>query len=519
MVFLIGTDVGTTGCKTEIIDEDGKSIAMAYEEYPMLYPQPYWVETDPEGGWWKAYVDTTREVVKRSEIDPGDIAGISISCTNALVAVDKEGNALLNAIMQLDKRTVPQAEWIRENIGAEEIAEITGNRVAPGATSAPIILWIKENEPRIFRKTHKFLWPTGFVVAKLTGEFTMDWSRASWTCFFETKTRKIYSDKLCDEMGIPMEKLPPTYPSWEVVGEVTTEVAKTTGLAKGTPVVAGMADTPASAIGAGSVRPNDFLYVLGTVGRPVFTLGKPELDPMFINCCNAVPHTWQSLAALDGGSVCLRWFRDLFGQVEVNISEEIGESPYRLLDIEAERSPIGARGLIFFPYITGGRANVVWNPNARAVFFGLSLANRRGDIVRAILEGVTYALRHNYEKMKECYQLQSVSEMRMCGGGSKSALWRQITADMINLPVRPVKRIDTESLGNAILAGYGVGVFNDIKDATDRIVGTLDAHHPRVEYYEVYNHLFELYKELYEHIKEDFLTLRKISEKFSDLWR
>lgn len=519
MVFLLGTDVGTTGCKTEIINADGKSIMMAYEEYPMLYPRPYWVETDPEGGWWKAYVSTTQEVLKRSGINPKDIAGVSISCTNALVAVDKKGKALRNAIMQLDKRSVPQAEWINENIGSEEVAEITGNSVAAGATSAPIILWIKENEHKIFKRTHKFLWPTGFVVAKLTGEFTMDWSRASWTCFFETKTRRIYSEKLLDEMGIPLEKLPTTYPSWEVVGEVTGEASKITGLAKGTPVVAGMADTPASTIGAGAVRPNDLLYVLGTVGRPVLIMDKPEFDPIFLNYCDAVPDQWQSLAALDGGSVCMRWFRDAFGQLEVNIAEEIGESPYKLLDMEAERSPIGSRGLIFFPYITGGRANIVSDPNARAFFFGLSLAHSRGDVIRAILEGVTYALRHNCEEMMKRYRIDRIKEMRMCGGGSKSPLWRQIVADITNLQVRPVKRTDTESLGNAILAGYGVGVFSDIREAADNIIETLEVVYPRAKYHEVYTHLFGLYKVLYEQFKDDFIILREISDKYSDLWR
>ena len=207
--FLLGIDVGTTGCKTELMDVDGNSVARSYREYPLIYPRISWVEHDAESGWLKGTVDTIQEILSKGKIDPKDIKGVSISCTNALVAVDKEGNPLRHAIMQFDKRTVSQVQEIREKVGVEKIIQTTGNQPAAGGTSAPIILWIKENEPEVFKKTYNFLWPGGFVIQKLTGRFTMEWSRASWTCLFETGGNQQWSEEICNALDIPIDKLPP----------------------------------------------------------------------------------------------------------------------------------------------------------------------------------------------------------------------------------------------------------------------------------------------------------------------
>jgi len=363
--YLLGIDVGTTGCKTELIDIKGISIAKAYREYPLIFPKPGWVEADSENTWWKSTVDTIKEVLAKSRANHGEIAGISISCTNALLPVGKNGTPLRNAIMQLDKRTIPQAEWINTTMG-EEVVKINGNRASASGTSAPIILWIKENEPEIFEKTYKFLWPGGFIVHRLTGEFTMEWSRASWTNLFETGGSKNWSTQLCEKMGIPVEKLPPLYPSWEVVGEVTGGASKITGLAKGTPVVGGMADTPAAAVGSRVVVPGRSLYVLGTVGRPSVVLEKPVFDSRFVNCCHAVPNYWFSLGATDASGLSIKWFRDLFGQQEVSIGKQLEKSPFELLDEQAMQSPPGANGIVYLPYLTGERSPI-WDPYAKGL--------------------------------------------------------------------------------------------------------------------------------------------------------
>jgi xylulokinase len=490
------------------MDSEGNVLTSAYTEYSLLYPRPYWVEADPET-WWKAYVKTVKEVISRLKIAPRDISGISISGTNAIVLVDRDCKPVRNAIMQLDKRSVPQAKRIDRTLG-EKISKITGNRVAAGATWAPTILYIRENEPEVFQKTYKFLWPAGFIVARLTNEYTMDWSRASWTCFFDIRNKK-YSEELLDEMGIPMDKLPETYPCWETVGEVTSKAAGETGLVKGIQVLAGMADTPAAGVGVGAVNPNDFFYVLGTVGRPAVILDKPTLDPTFINCVNAVPETWMSLAAIDGGTVCLRWFKENFAQMESFVAKEINTSVYKLLDQEAEKSPPGSRGLLFFPYISGGRANVVWNENARALFFNIGLETTRADFIRSILEGVTYAVRDNYEKMIESYNIRPES-LIMCGGGSKSRIWKQITADILNLKVLSVNIEDAEPIGNAILAAVGTKIFSSFSKVKE-VVKISDIIYPREQYHKLYMSLFKVYRKVYIDIWDDFHLLREIVEE------
>ncbi|MEM2226734.1 MAG: FGGY-family carbohydrate kinase [Candidatus Bathyarchaeia archaeon] len=510
MGYLLGCDVGTTGCKTQIFDAEGKLVSQSYREYPLIYPRLRWVEADPEGHYWWAVRETFSEAIKRSGINPRDIEGISVSCTNCILAVDKNGMPLRNAIMQLDKRMVPQAEWIREHIGAKRIFEKTGNRISAGGTAAPTILWIKEEEPEVFEKTYKFLYPTGYIVQKLTGKFSIEYSRASFTILFEVGGRKTWCEEICEEMGIPIDKLPDIYAPWDVVGEVTEEAAKATGLAKGTPVVAGMADTPAAGLGTKAARPGDFFHVMGTVGRPSIIMDEPKFDDRFVNICHAVPGTWMSFGVMEGCGISVRWFRDQFGKLESILGNDIGKSPYELLDAEAERSPPGARGIIYLPYIAGERHTPIWDPNARSVFFGITASHTRADVFRSILEGLAFGLRHNME-IFESIGLR-IREILISGGVSKSKVGMQIHADVTGKPVMNVNIPDSEPFGNAVLAGYGVGVYKDIPTAEDELIKIVSVVKPRAEYYELYSKLFEIYKDLYWHLKEDFEKLSRIEQ-------
>jgi xylulokinase len=505
--FLLGIDVGTTGCKTELLDVEGNTLARAYREYPLIYPKISWVEHNAETGWWQATIDTTREVLQKSKVDPKEIKGVSISCTNALVAVDKDGNQLRPAIMQFDKRTIDQVNWIKAKIG-DKVIRITGNQPAASGTSAPIILWIKENEPDIFKKTHKFMWPGGFVVQKLTGEFTMEWSRASWTCLFETGGKQRWSEELCADMDIPMDKLPDLCPSWKVVGEVTEKAAQLTGLAKGTPVVGGMADTPAGGIGTGAVSPGDTCHVIGTTARPCVVLGEPKFDSRVVNCCHAVPGCWFSLGVLENAGSSIKWFRDLFGQMEVSMAGLTGQNAFDYLDEEAERSVPGANGIIYLPYLNGERSPI-WDPYARGVLFGLSGSHKRADVVRAILEGVAFAFAHNLELFETALGVR-MKEVSLSGGGSKSRAWQQIHADVSGKAMKVVKVKESEAIGNSILAGYGVGIYKDMVSAARQVVKIERVVEPRKEYAERYAEMFQIYKNIYLHTKEDFGRLAKL---------
>ena len=505
--FLLGIDVGTTGCKTELMDVAGNSAARSYREYPLIFPKVSWVEHNAETGWWKATVDTIQEVLRQSKVDPQEIKGVSISCTNALVPVDKEGNMLRPGIMQFDKRTIDQVQRIKAKIG-QRVIQITGNQPAASGTSAPIILWIKENEPEIFKKTYFFLWPGGFVNQKLTGQFTMEWSRASWTCLFETGGKQCWSEEICDALDIPTEKLPPLVPSWKVIGEVTEKAAKITGLAKGTPVVGGMADTPAAGIGTGAVAAGRTCHIMGTTARPSIVLDQPKFDPRFINCCHAVPNCWFSLGAVENAGLSIKWFRDLFGQQEVSLASLTKKNAFDYLDEQAQHSPPGANGIIFLPYLAGERSPI-WDPYARGVLFGLSVTHTRADIIRAILEGVAFTFVHNLEIFEGELGMK-MDEVFLSGGGAKSLVWQQMHADVSGKRVKVVKVKESEAIGNSILAGFGVGIYKDMVEAADRVIKIEKVLEPRKENFERYSAIFQLYKKLYAHLKEDFVSLAQL---------
>lgn len=504
---LLGIDVGTTGCKAEILDIEGRSLGQGYREYPLIHPRPGWVETDPDRHWWDALCQSTKQAMSKGGVKPERIAAVSISCTNGLVAVDKNGKPLRNAIMQMDKRTVAQAERINRELG-EELVELSGNRAGASGTSAPIIVWLRENEPEVFDATYKFLWPGGYMVYKLTGEYTMEWSRASWTNLFDVKKAQTWSKPICEKLAVPIEKLPRLVPSWEVVGEVLPSACEETGLVPGIPVVGGMADTPAAGIGTRATAPGRTCHIIGTTARPCVVLDEPRFDSRFVNCCHAVPGTWFSLGAIENAGLTLRWFRDVFGQIEVTSAQLTGANPFDLLDEEAARSVPAAGGLIFLPYLAGERSPI-WDPNARAVMFGLSVSHRRTDIVRAVMEGVAFAFYSNIlifeEELGVC-----MDEVFLSGGGSKSSVWPQIHADVSGKVIKTVAVKNSEAIGNAILAGYAVGIYDDISRAADEIVKVDRVFEPDPEVHRIYQEAYELYKEIYQRTKELFPKLARI---------
>lgn len=506
----MGIDVGTGGCKVALFDLGGSLRGQSYRPYPLIHCRPEWVEEDPLRGWWKSACEGIREVFSRSDVPAEGVKGISISCTNALVCVDEKGLPLRNALMQIDRRSIPQADSIQERVGPERIFQATGNRVAPGTFSAPLILWIKENEPRIFDKTHKFLVPTGFLVHRLTGEFTMDWSRGATTLLFETGGSRSWSARLCQMMGIPEEKLPPLYPSWEVVGEVSKQASEETGLAAGTPVVAGAMDTVVAALGSGVVSEEESFYVLGSVGRICLSLSQPTFDSRFINTCHCIPDFWISIACTNGAGLSLRWFQEQLGEWETRQAEEQNESPFHLLDQKAAQSPPGSNRLLYLPYLAGERSPL-WDPYARGVLFGLDASHQKADLIRAFLEGVAFAAKDNFQTFEEILK-KKIDQVRMSGGGSKSMLWQRITADVLQKEISILEYPDTEAFGNALLAGYGTGLFSDIRKTSKELSKISSRIRPNPAQEMIYSHLHHLYQQIYLHLKEDFRTLKKIDQ-------
>ena len=506
---LMGIDVGTSGCKVALFDLEGSLRVETYRSYPLIHPRPGWVEEDPLEGWWKAASEGIREVLFRSGMSAESIGGISISCTNALICVDKDGVPLRNALMQIDRRSIPQAEALRQMVGEERVFEATGNRIAPGTFSVPLILWIKENEPGIFDRTHKFLVPTGFLVYQLTGEYVMDWSRGATTLLFGTGGPRSWLSELCETVGIPKEKLPRSCPSWEVVGEVSRLASQETGLAPGTPVVAGAMDTVAAALGSGVVTNGDSFYVLGSVGRICLCLDKPTFDVRFINTCHCIPDYWIAIACTNGAGLSLRWFKEQLGEWESAKALETGESPFHLLDLQAIQSRPGANRLLYLPYLAGERSPI-WDPYARGVLFGLDAAHRKADLIRAFLEGSAFAARDNFETF-EANLKKGIAEVKMSGGGSRSVLWQEITADILGKELAVSELSDTETFGNALLAGFGTGIYPDIRKTATEMAKIGGRVKPKRQNAELYSKLYRLYKQIYVHLREDFRELATIT--------
>ncbi|MCL5110404.1 MAG: FGGY family carbohydrate kinase [Chloroflexi bacterium] len=501
---LLGLDIGATGCKATLYNLDGQPLRTGYAEYQMHSPRPGWVEEDAED-WWRGVVASLRAVTAEREL-AASIVGLGVGCTNALVAVDAAGEPLRPAIMQLDQRTVPQADWLRQAAGAEALFQTTGNRVAPGSYSAPLILWLKQHEPEVFRAAHKFLVPSGFVVHRLTGQYTMDYSRGSTTALFDVRERA-WSSRLCELAGIPRAKLPDLYESWQVVGGVTPQAAAATGLAAGTPVVAGCMDTVGAAVGSGAVLPNEPFAIMGTVARVSVALAEPHFDDRFLNCCHAVPGQWLAIAVMNGAGVSLRWFRDVFGQPEVAAGRELGRDPYDLFTEQAAESPAGAKGLVYLPYLAAERSPI-WDPYARGVFFGLSVAHHRGDIIRAMLEGVALSVRHNLQIMEESL-CGPRERLRIGGGCARSALWTQIIADATAHSIVTLRASETETLGAAVLAGVGTGAYADFAEARQRTLHQEREFVPNPEYGPLYDDLFAVYLQLYQDLRPRFAEAAK----------
>ncbi|MEM3045834.1 MAG: xylulokinase [Candidatus Bathyarchaeia archaeon] len=489
--YLAGVDVGTTGLKAAVFDLEGRVVAEASRAYPVFQPQMGWAEQDPEQ-WWNAFREAVGELTRK--VEPSGIASIAVdSQCPSLVPVKADGQPLRNAMLWLDRRSVSQAEWIKRTVGEQKIVTIAYNRVAAGALSAPGMLWIREHEPQVFEAARWFLHANGYITLKLIGRATMDWANASFTLLFNVARRE-WSRELCDLAGIPVEKLPEAVAPWVQVGWVSTEAARETGLRQGTPVVAGTADSAAAALGVGAVHVGDSMDSSGASTVLGVCVDKPLCDRRFMVRAHAIPDRWLFMAPSSATGASLRWFRDNLYRHESRRAEELQLNAYQLMDLEAERSPPGAKGLVFLPYLAGERAPI-WDPDAKGLLYGLTLSHTRADVIRAIMEGAVYALRHNLELM-ETLGLQ-IETIRLTGGHAKSRLWRQIKADITGRKVIVTAVKEAAALGSAMLAAVGVGFFKNPVEASECMVHAEEEVEPNLELQKTYMPLFNLYKRLY----------------------
>lgn len=489
--FLVGIDVGTSGCKIALFTPDGDILFQGTTRYPTHYPQPGSVEQNP-GDWWKAVCDGLRQMFHRTGIHPAHIKGIGVDgMSGAAVPVDRQGRALRNAMIWLDRRTVRQCETIAERIGAERLFAVSGNPISPSYVTGKV-LWIKENEPDIYSRTEKVLQCNGYIVYKLTGRYSLDVSQGNGFHAFNIETLA-WDETLCERMGIAPELLPPICRCSDVVGEVTLAAAAETGLAAGTPVVAGGLDAACAALGAGAVLPGEVQEQGGQAGGMSMVMDRPVKNDKLILSGYVLPDRW----ILQGGTVgggSLNWLkREFAGDAQDDFFAAANEAALRIRP--------GSEGLLFLPYMAGERSPI-WDPHARGVFVGLSFETTKGHMIRAIMEGCAMALRHNLVTAEASGV--PVNALHSVGGAANSTLWTQIKADVTGKTFKIPSSDSAAALGAAILAGIGSGVYKNGEDAVARTVRMQREQTPIADNERIYLDVFELYLECYERLKDLF---------------
>ncbi len=486
---LLGIDIGTSACKVAVFDEDGKVLAQANRPYRVYYPQNGWAEQNPEE-WWEAICDAVREALSEESVSAEQIKGIGVDGQSwSAIPVDENGSVLHNTPIWMDTRARHLCEKVKKEIGADEIFRVAGNDFLPSYVT-PILLWFKEERPEVFQKTHKFLQSNSYIVMKLTGEMSQEYSQCYGIHFFHME-KLSYDMALAEKMGLSPDMMPKLYGCDEIVGSLTEEAAKKTGLKAGTPVVAGGLDAACGALGAGVYRPGETQEQGGQAGGMSICTDKALSHKALILGTHVVPGLWLLQGGTVGGGGALKWFRQELG----------GGMSFDELTAEAAEAPPGSDGVLFLPYMAGERSPI-WNPDAKGVFYGLSFDKTRGHLIRSVLEGVAFSLEHNLRTAAETGI--HVDTLNAMGGASNSVLWTQIKADVTGKTIRVPSSDTATTLGAAILAGVGCGIYGSYGEAVKRTIRMTRVQEPNPENKAVYDRAMERYLRLYEDLKEGF---------------
>lgn len=491
--LLLGIDIGTSACKVALFNRRGEVLSQSNKGYPLYYPQPGWVEQDPDE-WWEAICAGIREVLDNSGVRPEDIAGIGIDGQSwSAIPVDRDGNCLAKTPIWMDTRARDICERVKEEVGFDRIFAVAGNDFLP-SYSTPKMLWFKEERPEIFEKTYKFLQSNSYIVYKLTGVMSQDMSQGYGIHFFCNKTCT-YDAELAEELGLSADLVPDILPCHAVAGAVTEEAAQATGLAPGTRVVAGGLDAACGTLGAGVIKKGQTQEQGGQAGGMSICLEEALAHPKLILSPHVVPDKWLLQGGTVGGGGVLRWMRQEFGE---------GASFDELTSL-AEKIPAGSDGVTFLPYMSGERSPI-WDPDAKGVFYGLSFDKTKGHFIRAALEGVAYALEHNLRTAAEAGV--EADELIAMGGASNSVLWTQIKADVTGRKIKVPTSDTATTLGACILAGVGVGMYDSFEQAAEETIVITREQQPDENAHEQYKKSMELYLELYDDLKDTFRRFR-----------
>lgn len=496
-IHLLGIDVGTGGTRALVIDDRGRVIVSAAEEHePFASPKIGWAEQRPED-WWRACGTAVRRALSAGNLRGDDIACVGFSGQmHGAVLLDARLDVVRPALIWCDVRSEAQCHAIAEKIGARQLIQLTCNPALPNFTLTKL-LWVREHEPENWKRVCHVMLPKDYVRFRLTGDRAIDVADASGTLLLDVGRRR-WSGEVLDAMELDGRLLPQLYESSEICGSISAEGGAATGLEPGTPVVAGAGDQAAGATGMGVVAPGAVSATIGTSGVVFAATDWPALDPQgrLHTFCHAIPSRWHVMGVTQAAGLSLRWFRDQFGA-----GADDGRDAYERLSQEAEKIAPGSDGLLWSPYLMGERTPHL-DPNARAAFLGLTASHTRSHLVRAILEGVAFSLRDTFTIFEE--MKVPVQRIRLGGGGARSALWRQIQADIYGRDVECVDAEEGAAFGAAILAGVGAGVWPTVDAACEAVVRVKETVRVRLDVANDMNRAYSAFRRAYPATKSVF---------------
>ncbi len=506
MAYLLGIDVGTTGTKALICDENGTILASETAEHPSYHPKPLWSEQNPED-WWKSTVQSVKKALAKAGINGSEISSMGLSGQmHGAVFLDKANKVLRPAILWNDQRTGEECDEMTSLVGRKRLLELTCNPALTGFT-APKILWVRKHEPQIYDKAARILLPKDYIRFRLTGAFATEVSDASGMLLLDVPNRR-WSSEVLSALQIDISLLPECYESPEVSGKLTKDAANTLGLAPETPVVGGGGDQAAGAVGNGIVERGVISATLGTSGVVFAFSEKVQLAPRgrVHTFCHAVPGKWHVMGVMLAAGGSFQWYRNNMADAEKQEAQRRGCDPYEVLCEIAEKAEPGCEGLLFLPYLTGERTPHA-DPNARGGWIGLTARHTKSHIIRSLLEGVTYGMRDSLEIIRSMGV--PIEEIRVSGGGAQSPFWRQMQADVYEHPVCTINATEGPAFGVALLGGVGTGVFGSVEEACEATIKITSTTEVNPASSRIYSRYYPIYQSLYVALKDRF---KEISE-------
>jgi xylulokinase len=504
MAYMLGLDVGTSGAKALLCDEQGRVLATAMAEYPLSSPYPLWSEQNP-ADWWRGAREALRDVVAKAQIDSRRIAGLGLTGQmHGAVFLDEQRQVIRPALLWNDQRTAAECEEITQRVGAEQLIALAGNPALTGF-QAPKILWLRNHEPDNYARVAQVLLPKDYIRLMLTGVSAADASDAAGTLLLDLRTRD-WSNAILRALDIPRAWLPKVYEGPDVTGALLPDVAQELGLPADLPVVAGGGDNAAAAVGTGIVRAGVVSSSIGTSGVIFAHTDRMAFDPRgrLHSFCHAVPGQYHLMAVTLSAGGSFRWLRDVLEigdwrletKSQANLQSPISnlQLTYEQLTQLASTAPPGAEGLLFLPYLTGERTPHL-DPLARGAFVGLTARHTTAHLARAVMEGVVFSMRDGLEIMRELGV--PLNQIRATGGGGKSPLWRQMQADIYGVEVATLTAEEGPAYGAALLAGVGAGLFRDTNAVVEQCAKIDGVTTPDSQTQARYEHVYAIYRELY----------------------